>query len=566
MDKPLNHHAVTLQQGQLSFRLLASAGLILWFIGLVDLLRQLGDIRTIFRIPFPIFVTFFGSGLLVWLVLLAKSGWLAGYFWRAVRRIQETPWQASYLIVALIGIGAAFLLVPQFARLPFLQPAMVALVLVGLAVLIFSGSRPWRKVLAWRKTMITVLVALLAIEGGFQILALGGGLPGTYDIAGLYTPHGRVYFTEEGFGNGVTNNFGWYYPNFRLEDDSYRVLILGDTFVQGLQVEPTQNVGVRLEEFLHQSQPEQRVEVLALGMPGFGPGLYLSLTRLEHAIQVFEPNEIIVFFNLGSDFQATTQPSGYDLYYLLEDGHARIHDDSYKYEHDLKHLIVDGYDPLGNAATLVSSHWLTPKIVRQWLTGQAQAARPDGNEYDIPGFKGVVAKTRRLDQTHNIIDAVDLVPVPGKNNFMFETGGSQRAEEALAVAKSWLHLANDFAEIKGVDLKIVTIPAFPPAFYTKFQGREWQPQLGPYDLFKPERALHEFAESKGIPFLSMGQWLVEQGVPVEEIQSLYFEDGLGHLTANGHAYFAETTFNCFYAVDNNLTVSTTGSSGTSCMK
>jgi hypothetical protein len=301
-------------------------------------------------------------------------------------------------------------------------------------------------------------------------------------------------------------------------------------------------------------------------MPGFGPGLYLSLTRLEHAIQVFEPNEIIVFFNLGSDFQATTQPSGYDLYYLLEDGHARIHDDSYKYEHDLKHLIVDGYDPLGNAATLVSSHWLTPKIVRQWLTGQAQAARPDGNEYDIPGFKGVVAKTRRLDQTHNIIDAVDLVPVPGKNNFMFETGGSQRAEEALAVAKSWLHLANDFAEIKGVDLKIVTIPAFPPAFYTKFQGREWQPQLGPYDLFKPERALHEFAESKGIPFLSMGQWLAEQGVPVEEIQSLYFEDGLGHLTANGHAYFAETTFSCFYAVDNNLTVSTTGSSGTSCVK
>lgn len=566
MEKRPNHQMATLPIGHISLRLLALAGLGLWSIGLVDLLKQLDEIRTIFRIPFPLFVTFFGSGLLVWLVLLAKPDWIADRLWRAVHRAQETPWQVSYLLVALVGIGAAFLLVPQFARLPFWQPAMMALVLLGMAVLIFSGLRPWHKVQIWRKATITVLVTLLAIEGGFQLVAFGGLLPGAYDIAGLYTPYGRVYFSEEGFGNGVANNFGWYYPNFRLEADSYRILILGDTFIQGLQVKPTQNVGVRLQTLLEQNQPEQNVEVLALGMPGFGPGLYLSLTRLEHAIQVFKPDEIIVFFNLGSDFQATTQPAGYDLYYLLEGGHARIHDDSFNYEHDLKHLIADGYDPIGNAAMLVGSHLLTPKIVRQWLTGQAQAAQPVGNEYDLPGFKGVVAKTRPFDQTHNIIDAVDLVAVPGKNNFMFETAGNQRAEDALTVATSLLHLAHDFAEIKGIELKVVTIPTFPPAFYTEFQGRAWQPELGPYDLFKPERALREFAETKGIPFLSMGEWLFEQGVPVEEIKSLYFRDGLGHFTPKGHAYFAESTFDCFYAGDERITVSAGQVSGISCLK
>ena len=137
----------------------------------------------------------------------------------------------------------------------------------------------------------------------------------------------------------------------------------------------------------------------------------------------------------------------------------------------------------------------------------------------------MVLKTRRFDKTHNIIDGVGLVAVPGKNSFMFEMAGSQRADDALTVAKSLLRLANDFAEVKGVDFKVVTIP-----------------------------------------FLSMGQWLFEQELSVEEIQELYFGNGLGHFTSTGHAYFAEATFNCFYEADKGIAIAARGSSGISCLK
>ena len=105
------------------------------------------------------------------------------------------------------------------------------------------------------------------------------------------------------------------------------MLLLGDSYLQALQIDPNENVGIVLENLINQNQTE-RTEVIALGMPGFGPGLYLSLTRLDHAIEVFAPDEIVVFFNLGSNFQTATQPSGYDLYFVLEEGNAIIHDDS----------------------------------------------------------------------------------------------------------------------------------------------------------------------------------------------------------------------------------------------
>ena len=96
-------------------------------------------------------------------------------------------------------------------------------------------------------------------------------------------------------------------------------------------------------------------------------------------------------------------------------------------------------------------------------------------------------------------------------------------------------------------MRLATIPVFPPAFYTANSDGTWTPELGAYDLFQPEKALQAFAHAEGIPFLAMGQYMQDSQLRTGDIQKLYFKDGIGHFTSQGHTYFADALFDCFYA-------------------
>jgi hypothetical protein len=95
--------------------------------------------------------------------------------------------------------------------------------------------------------------------------------------------------------------------------------------------------------------------------------------------------------------------------------------------------------------------------------------------------------------------------------------------------------------------RLVTIPAFPEPFYQEYKDEPWQPVIGDYDLFRPDRELQAFAEDEGIPFLSMGQLMHDKNLPSDEIETFYFSDGTGHLTPAGHQFLAEAIYSCFYS-------------------
>jgi hypothetical protein len=541
----------------LGYRLIILVGLVLWIIGFVNLAGHTNPGEAVFGIystlVFAVLVVY-SFGFLIWVTLLATpkaSSWLK----QGVAYIQARTWLAL-LVLALLGVALWVVLdLRQLLRFPMLRLSFFVLVILAGGIVLFAGWDGWRKVHVWRRLVVVMIAVFVVAELFLQFLGMLGALPGKQAMTGLYVPYGRVYYNLEGFGNSVSNNYGWYYPDFRLDKESKRIVLIGDSFVQGLQVKPSQNVGVVLEQLINERHDNRSTEVLALGMPGFGPGLYLSLTRLEHAIQEFDPDEIIILFNLGSDFQTTTEPSGYDLYFELKDGNAVIHDDSVRFQHDLKHLIFDGYDPVSDPVSTLQTHLLTPKILQQATqnlfletrgdqSGAAEPATPDDS--DIPGFKGVVLETEVVDAAHQAITAYDLLEIPGKSNFVFEKSQGQKAESALMVAMSLLKLSRDFARAKGVAYRIVTIPAFPKAFYSQVERSDWATEIADFDLFLPERALQQFAEDKNIPFLAMGQYMFEDKLAVDEIQSLYFSDGLGHFTTAGHEYFARAIYNCFY--------------------
>jgi hypothetical protein len=83
------------------------------------------------------------------------------------------------------------------------------------------------------------------------------------------------------------------------EPGSFRILFLGDSFVQGLGVPLEQTMAALLETSLNKPELEKRVEVLNGGVFGYSPFLeYLYLKELMPSI---EPDLVIIGFFLGND-------------------------------------------------------------------------------------------------------------------------------------------------------------------------------------------------------------------------------------------------------------------------
>lgn len=73
-----------------------------------------------------------------------------------------------------------------------------------------------------------------------------------------------------------------------------------------------------------------------------------------------------------------------------------------------------------------------------------------------------------------------------------------------------------------------------------------QAQFGEADLFLPERELRAHAAEIEIPFLAMGEYMRASGLSTADIQALFMDEGRGYFTAEGHAFFAQAAYECFY--------------------
>jgi hypothetical protein len=282
----------------------------------------------------------------------------------------------------------------------------------------------------------------------------------------------------------------------------------------------------------------------------------MDIAILEVSIDALDPDEIVAFINLGSDLKSSSTPAQDRVYfYVDENGSAKVHPNNQFFWHDVAHYVIFGYESFDLVRTL-GTHYLTPQLIKGITgsqaksQGQARAASPGPEIEDsmrIPSYRGYVTDWGARFGTHTIVERTDLLVEPGVSNHIFEIKGNAATQEAYDITQSLIKLLRDYTKAKGITLRLVTIPVFPHAFYTQYQGDDWMPEMGDYDLFLPERVLREFAEAKSIPFLSMGQYMKENGLTVEDIQRLYYADGQGHLTPEGHQLFADAVYQCFYS-------------------
>ena len=517
---------------QAEYLLLLVIATMLWIAGFVDVFThtsQNGAILGLYSIPFFLVVLAFAAVLvtLIALILLPNSiDWLR----QRIFFVQDRFWIGIPILVGFGAVIASMFFVERWLAFPLLAGSLIILILLATGTLLFAGWTE-RPVQLWRKIFGYTVIAFVAVELVLQGLSFLKILPSVQNLSGLYIPFGRVYQTNEGAVNAVTNQHGWYYPSFRLEKDSRRIIVTGDSFVQGLQVQPEQNTGVTLDKLINENA-ETESEVLSLGFPGYGPGLFMDERLFPFIIQPYAPEEIIVFFHLANDFQTITQPeSGFPYYIIDGDGNVTIHpddDDAPGNRHLLEHVVIEGYE--ANPARTFASHSFLINLLEIGIRNLT------GRPATVPQF------------STNLDSATEAQPF-GASTFMFNKDSNDEAEHALEIATGLIAAYHAVLQDNDMTMRIVTIPAFPRRFYEQYQGTAWSSDIGDYDLLLPEQALIDFADENGIDLLPMGAYMKTAGLSVDGIQGLYFKDGTGHFSPEGHEFFANAIYACFYSDD-----------------
>lgn len=432
------------------------------------------------------------------------------------------------VIFAVLSILAAheIITIGSAARNPMDFIAVAAATVIMLVCFVTRSKRV-------KRSLLYIFYVLFVVEIALQVLGLAGLLPrlSTYS----HVPFGRVYWTREGHANSTMNRYGWYYKPFTLDGGSRRIVIIGDSLLQGVQVRRDENLGVVLEEMIHVGKL-RRTEVLACGISGTCPTHYLEILR--YAVKYYHPNDVILLVFIGNDFvnvqrdgDAPVDPRDRQLYYFIDDeGTLRLHHGSESMRRALHRSLEYNHRTLFvNAFRIARSHYLTRAVLLQMIRG--------------------MTRRQHISSPQRKLQIGDEMRAIGLNDFIFQKDLDARAFEAIDIVTGLLERCQRFAASNGITLRIVTIPFFPSFFFERYSSNNWSLQTDEYNFLLPEEILTDFAWENGIPILPLGRYMHESGITVEGIRNLYFTGGSGHFTPAGHRYVAGAVYTTFYAYD-----------------
>lgn len=378
--------------------------------------------------------------------------------------------------------------------------------------------------------LLLLCVSLLFIEGALQIVAWIVPLPGVNTK--LKCPFGRVYWTREGWGNSIRNSRGWYYPEFKT-DAAHKIALIGDSFVEAVEINRYENFGVLLEKKIRADG--QDTAVLAFGNHGTSPAYHMEV--LDYVSRHFAPEEAVLFIYIGNDISENSPalnqiPPGQFIYYDLDpqDGLVLNPASSEIRERFIRNLEFSHRPFLQTAWMTFSSHLMTLQTIDS-LRDSIALRRAQKTKFNNSADDEIAKSIRKL----------------GLNPEVFRATPDPEAERAMSVLLKTIAACKMICDRRQIRLKVVTIPAFPPLFYETQKGSDWTRRIGDYDFQKPEQRIADFAASNGVPVLELGKFMKDKRLAVEEIQKLYFNGGCGHFTPAGHRFCADAVHETFYS-------------------
>lgn len=130
-----------------------------------------------------------------------------------------------------------------------------------------------------------IVVGLLLFEGAVRILESAKGPT-------RYKDSPSVWYLPE----GSLDNRDYYYPR-QKSTDTYRIVVVGDSFTYGGSLQFYDNFAKRLERTLNLNDKQRRVEVLNWGVPGYATFQEAELVR--RAMKNYDPDLVILQITLN---------------------------------------------------------------------------------------------------------------------------------------------------------------------------------------------------------------------------------------------------------------------------
>jgi hypothetical protein len=180
---------------------------------------------------------------------------------------------------------------------------------------------------------LAIASVLVGLEVGLAFLKINTKSNGLYiDKKGTtYLPGAYYRHTKEGYSEGYINSHGFRdrERSYQKPANTYRILVLGDSQVEALQVSLENSFPALLEKALNEQSNSMTFEVLAVGQSGFGTADEY-MRYLNFGVN-YSPDVVVLVVTTANDIQDNSKFLSWDsprFYFLFGKNRDLILDQS----------------------------------------------------------------------------------------------------------------------------------------------------------------------------------------------------------------------------------------------
>lgn len=364
---------------------------------------------------------------------------------------------------------------------------------------------------------IGLFAGLVLVEVGLRLLGISYPAFTEYDaVRGMVLrPGASGWYREEGEAFVQYNSKGFRDVEHSVNKptDTFRIALLGDSYVEADQVPFEDTLGVRLESEL-QSRPEfqrQKVEALNFGVSGYGTAQ--ELLTLRNCVWQYQPDLVLLAITPANDVRNNSralEPGKVRPFFLLQDGKLVL-DNSFRNSRIYRIGQTWWWHAVRSASDHLRVIQLAVRLLKYRVNqNQAKEQKPSSEEAGL---------------------SEDVYRAPVDK----EWGNAWDVTEAL------IALMN--AEVKNHHARFLVVTVSDPIQVNPDRSvREaFMRRIGVPDLFYPDRRIHDLGSREGFVVLTLAPpfqaYADEKRVALHGFPNTKM--GTGHWNRDGHALAAK---------------------------
>ena len=333
-------------------------------------------------------------------------------------------------------------------------------------------------------------------------------------------PESRGVWSKEGFSKVEINSKGWndFERQYNKPQNVVRVAIVGDSFIEALQVPKTDSVASKLESWLDVNckykMDDIRYEVLSFGASGWGT-TQMHLAIKNEVIQ-YDPDFVIMAFFPGNDLKNNI----YELELNSNRPYFKIENGS---------LIQSSFPTINNsfkrsAYTFLRDNFLMIQLIREpivnifWEFSREEKIKESNSE-----------------SKSNYSDRLELIDRGTWGNDL----DNEFVEYSWNLFESILLKTKEDLNDKNIEFIALVVSRGEVVDNRKNEVEQWAIKNNYSNIFYPEDRVENFGKKNDIPVIAISRMMTDLNWDLSK-EITYFHGfdhnlGGGHWNQNGHS-------------------------------